>query len=844
MRRPIGRRSSPVLGNLRAPLALALAAILATLSGEVRAGLPAPPIERWRWRGPDTPASPRLLGGPFVARLQDGNGDGVIGSGDAPCVLTLHDEGGGDPPAALAVRDGATGALVHFRDASATPTIHGGSLAVGDVDADGLPDVAVSNHLELVVLRPDGTLVTSMPWPGPPPEQPVAFLRMAQALTIADLDQDGFPEVIAAGMAFNQVTRATDLYVSAASPRGTLGWYHGSPVGPGDAHGLATAADLDPSRPGLEVLHGNCMHDARGAVIWERPDLSLGSAAVGDLDRDGMPEIVQVSVNTVHVLSPDGASRAAPHVLPDFRPCSLPAPVLADLDGDGRGRPEIVVAARTALVALGWEDAGPGTGLSLRWSVPVRDVSGCSGASAFDLDGDGAAEVAYQDEVSWYLLDGRDGRILHQEAAPSGTLLESPIFADLDGDCASDLVVGALHDTAPGFVELNMISAHELPGSLPARPAWNQVGYHASAILDDGTVPAVPERDWEQHGTWHAQVRDAACCSAVVGAPLGDVVACRGSAVALDAAGAAVLSCPGSVEYEWSDGTGPIGTGAVLVVTPSATSTYSVSIRCAGDDRCLVRDDVTVTIEEVPGTPPVRVLDPSDCSRGLLVSWDAVAFPSGAGTYSVYRDAAPASPACDAALAAAPLAVGLVTTSFFDGSTLPGLLHRYVVVAEDAAAAVACLPGGPVAGGAVSSGCSEPAADLGDMPIPEGVFAALRARHDGDRVEMIWPAARILLPGEHFHLLKAPGAPTQPFSRTNPEGSTALGHAETDASSPLQFFDLRVASACEDVSPREWPPGWDDVDLDGRPNDRDNCVEVHNPDQSDADGDGRGDACD
>ena len=45
-------------------------------------------------------------------------------------------------------------------------------------------------------------------------------------------------------------------------------------------------------------------------------------------------------------------------------------------------------------------------------------------------------------------------------------------------------------------------------------------------------------------------------------------------------------------------------------------------------------------------------------------------------------------------------------------------------------------------------------------------------------------------------------------SPRNPEGDLSLFHSETDTSS-LQFFDLRAANGCEEVSVDEFPAGWD-----------------------------------
>ena len=49
--------------------------------------------------------------------------------------------------------------------------------------------------------------------------------------------------------------------------------------------------------------------------------------------------------------------------------------------------------------------------------------------------------------------------------------------------------------------------------------------------------------------------------------------------------------------------------------------------------------------------------------------------------------------------------------------------------------------------------------------------------------------------------------PTAIFVPVNPFGDLSLSHAETDTSAALQFFDLRVASPCGQLSEDEYPPG-------------------------------------
>jgi len=220
------------------------------------------------------------------------------------------------------------------------------------------------------------------------------------------------------------------------------------------------------------------------------------------------------------------------------------------------------------------------------------------------------------------------------------------------------------------------------------------------------------------------------------------------------------------------------------------------------DGACFVEDRVTVIVDMAPLIESVTVTDPSDCNLGLEVRWTPAWFPNPAGAaYNVYRS----ETSCADALSRAPLAAGLIGTSWVDTTTRAGVSYRYVVEAEDGLAGSACVPAGPHHGGSVARACSEPALEAGSFAFPEGVYATLFASHVGQQVTLHWQTARDLLPAEHFHLLKAVNEPTNSFARVNPEAAGTRSFTEIDELSDLQFFDLRVANGCEDESLDEFP---------------------------------------
>jgi hypothetical protein len=160
-----------------------------------------------------------------------------------------------------------------------------------------------------------------------------------------------------------------------------------------------------------------------------------GWPAVGDIDHNGTPEVVLVAWPDIKVLDgktgklwcgidPTGvmcegndALRTQPIAI---KGSNLGGPAtIADFDGDGR--PEAGIAGGVAYAVYDFNRAGeeivkpmndpapaPGA-MFARW---VQDHAGqhLGGhrLSVFDFQGDGAVEVAYQDECKVYVYDGQD----------------------------------------------------------------------------------------------------------------------------------------------------------------------------------------------------------------------------------------------------------------------------------------------------------------------------------------------------------------------------------------------------------------------------------------------------
>ncbi len=215
-------------------------------------------------------------------------------------------------------------------------------------------------------------------------------------------------------------------------------------------------ADLDDDgrEEVLAVTHFGELYVWRidGSLIFRTPKAGAAYSApsVGDIDGDGLPEIVWTSIYGVYAHRLDGSLLAGfPIVAPGPNLEFRSTPTLADLDGDGRmdiivGTQARSVDARAQVLVYAYKNAVvalPG------WPREVDSFSLYASASVADLDRDGAPEivVAAYDHVYAWRSDGSTVRSLHFTPLPSpiaqarvnssGSLYSSsqPAIADLDG---------------------------------------------------------------------------------------------------------------------------------------------------------------------------------------------------------------------------------------------------------------------------------------------------------------------------------------------------------------------------------------------------------------------------
>lgn len=433
------------------------------------------PTIAWSWIGPNGEDS--VLVTPLVANLDDDNNDGAIDLCDTPNVLVLAVDllPGADepiPPGHLYVIDGRVGTTVrvfdHPLDATATPVI-------ADLDDDGVPEILAFERIEPIEPGQTGERrVIAFESNGELLWASDTFVASegGGGLGVADLDADGSPEILA------------PEHVLTAD--GELLW---TPPEPPLTNSVPVAADLDFDGD-LEVLFGGSIYASDGELLI---DLQLpggaknsGMAAIANFDEDEFPEIY-IQSNLHRIFEHDGTPKAQCNG-GNSHPVAID-----DLDGDGQA--EILSAHATwfrALTIVGDE-------CETLWSHKLDDPNSNASGTAFDLLADGSAEAIYADLEVVQLFDDQ-GEVIAVIPRIARSTLANPVVADADNDGAAELVLVSSEpiggDDVRGERASVMLIQNIDDAFAPTRRIWNQHAYHSTNIREDARVPMQQQPHW------------------------------------------------------------------------------------------------------------------------------------------------------------------------------------------------------------------------------------------------------------------------------------------------------------------------------------------------------------
>jgi len=424
------------------------------------------PVVEWQWSdNPESSSHFRIEVAPIVINLTDDNGDGLVDEADIPDVVFTSFSGNEYKGTGYVMAlSGDTGSVLFAEgNPGGYRPLSLSGIAAGDIDADGSPDLFVPTKDGLMRLDQTGAFVWHVDLP--------TVAGGGSIVSIADLDADGMAELLMHGAAVDHEGHILWEAEDNSSSR-----YLGS-----------FAVDLD-SDGKQEVIAGGTVFNYDGTIRWSDSSIK-GIPAVGDLDLDGVPEIVAVTRPDLTVMDIDG------NVLwtYEFSENGGGAPTIADFDGDGLA--EIGVASKQRYYVF--ESDG-----TVLWTHETQETSsGMTGSSVFDFEGDGAAEVVYADERTLWVFDGQTGQVeLEWTGHSSGTRYEYPTVVDIDRDGSAEILVGHGRGSDVGLTVLGSESGEWAP----ARGIWNQFAYSITNVNDDGSIPRMPWPNWLEWNNFRA----------------------------------------------------------------------------------------------------------------------------------------------------------------------------------------------------------------------------------------------------------------------------------------------------------------------------------------------------
>jgi hypothetical protein len=232
------------------------------------------PVLQWEWHGSSVePDFRNVWMTPIVANMTDDDGDGRVDENDTPDVLVVTFDRvpltspNESEPGILRVLSGDDG---HEHFAINSPRIaESGQLAVGDINNDGFPEIIAHKWTQTPTTGTglggyegrytSGTLVAldhrgHLLWESEPFSWPSDVLWNASAPSLADLDGDGFVEIVLGREVFDH--------------RGRLLWRGQGSQGLTQAGPHSVVADLDLDGQ-QEVIAGDTVYRADGTILFQ-----------------------------------------------------------------------------------------------------------------------------------------------------------------------------------------------------------------------------------------------------------------------------------------------------------------------------------------------------------------------------------------------------------------------------------------------------------------------------------------------------------------------------------------------------------------------------------------------
>jgi RHS repeat-associated protein len=412
-----------------------------------------------------------------------------------------------------------TGELIATSPPLDRGVINGTGKALADIDLDGYVEI-ISIGGENGVLGPDMTKVFAFEHDGTfkwESEQLAEryFVDGVRAFngdgglngaepTIADLDQDGTPEIIVGHGVDADGTALDGVAVTVFDNQGMkLFTSYARGIERGGSFMRAEVVDLDLDGD-PEILVGSAAFSHTGELLWKIPGISnferRATPIAVNLDGDPFPELVRSGRDTYWTIALNHDGDPEPlwetATARNFQTFEIEL-VVADVDDDGPV--EILAAGNNGFGPAKLEVLNGFDG-TLKWEFPSDDrVLNLTAIAptVFDLDGDGDTEVLlFGSPRTLYVLEGATGQLIQEFdlGISNPPEFEVPFFADVDDDGAAELLLNGTFRFGPSSAYWVFESPND--DWAPARSIWNQWNYHVTNVNDDGTIPQFEQPHW------------------------------------------------------------------------------------------------------------------------------------------------------------------------------------------------------------------------------------------------------------------------------------------------------------------------------------------------------------
>jgi hypothetical protein len=414
----------------------------------------------------NTSTSGSITSGSFATRVD-------FATGYTPYCVAIGDlDGDGKPD--LAVANYYSNTVSVFRNTSALGSITASSfaakvdvatgtqpngVAIGDLDEDGKPDLAVTNGISNTVsILGNGLMLTVTGF------SPASGATGGAGSTTVTISGTNFSTTTANNIVYfggvqATVTAATATQLTVTAPAGATWQPISVTVGGITAYSYPVA---NPFIPTFASKYSITSSDFAARVDFATGSVPYG-VAIGDLDGDGKPDlaVTNTSSNTVSVFrntSVSGSITAGSFAARvDFATGYGPYGVaIGDLDGDGK--PDLAVVNFSYSTVSVLRNTSTSGSITFAAKVDFTTVSTPYAVAIGDLDGDGKPDLAVTNAnsamVSVFRNTSTSGSITFAAKVnfATGSYPVAVAIGDLDGDGKPDLaVINANSNTSPSF---------------------------------------------------------------------------------------------------------------------------------------------------------------------------------------------------------------------------------------------------------------------------------------------------------------------------------------------------------------------------------------------------------